>query len=164
MAERAFLVLLELAADRLHAAGDAAGAHELIGRAAGLAPDDVEVLHLCGVLHRRHGDPAKAFAQFARVLELRPDFAPTEFEVGHTCIALRQADAALRWYRKAIVSAPGFVPAYLAAARTERALGGAEAALALLDQALALEPDHAELLAERTEILDGPVTASGAAA
>jgi hypothetical protein len=127
----------------------------LLALASKLCPTDIEVLHLCGVLHRRLGDAALAFAQFARVLEQHPDFAYTEFEIGHTCLSLRQTGEALRWYRKSIESAPEFVPAYLAAARTERMLGNGLAALDLAERGLVHDPEHADLLRARAELLAG---------
>ena len=156
---RHFLGLLDLAAARIAELGDVAGAHDLVARTAEMAPDDFELQHFCGVLHRRHGDAAQAFARFARTLELSPNFAYCEFEIGHTCTMLRQPEEALRWYRRAIASAPAFVPAYLSAARVARGLGQTSEALELLDQALAIEPEREDVRGERAglvAVLDAP--------
>ena len=107
-----------------------------------------------GLLHKLRGEPKDALAQFAKVLEMNPSFAPAYANAGHVMSRAGRADEALEHVRYAIRLSPkdpnlGHWSLYAGQIELERRRDAA--ALEWIKRAVALHPrspfNHASLAA-----------------
>ena len=123
-----------------------------------------------GLLHKLRGEPKDALAQFAKVLEMNPSFAPAYANAGHVMSRAGRADEALEHVRYAIRLSPkdpnlGHWSLYAGQIELER--GRDAAALEWIKRAVALHPrspfNHASLAAALALAGDAPGAARHAA-
>jgi len=107
-----------------------------------------------GLLHKLRGEPQDALAQFAKVLEMNPSFAPAYANAGHVMSRAGRPDEALEHVRYAIRLSPkdpnlGNWSLYAGQIELER--GRVTAALEWIKRAVAVHPrspfNHATLAA-----------------
>jgi TolB-like protein/DNA-binding SARP family transcriptional activator/Tfp pilus assembly protein PilF len=123
-----------------------------------------------GLLHKLRGEPQDALAQFTKVLEMNPSFAPAYANVGHVMSRAGRPDEALEHVRYAIRLSPkdpnlGNWSLYAGQIELER--GRDAAALEWIKRAAALHPrspfNHATLAAALALTGDAPGAARHAA-
>ncbi|AWV04221.1 glycosyltransferase [Burkholderia sp. JP2-270] len=132
---------------------DFAGAGRLYEGVLTMAPDNVEALHLLGLVHLKLGDPARAEPLIARSMRVglnQPwnlaNHAAALTGVGRHRDALAVAD-------RALATDPDHAPSNAARGDALLALGQYDAALAAYDRALVCEPAHAAAWCKRGETL-----------
>ncbi|WP_338641482.1 tetratricopeptide repeat protein [Burkholderia pyrrocinia] len=132
---------------------DFAGGGRLYEGVLTMAPDNVEALHLLGLVHLKLGDPARAEPLIARSMRFglnQPwtlaNHAAALTGVGRHRDALAVAD-------RALATDPDHAPSNAARGDALLALGQYDAALAAYDRALVREPTHAAAWCKRGETL-----------
>jgi tetratricopeptide (TPR) repeat protein len=106
-------------------------------------PDDVDALHLLGVLRHQQGRHNEAVVLLRRAVELRPRFGGAHLNLGNAWKALRQFEEAQASYRAAIAVQPEFAHAHFNLANTLVTLEKHEEAIDHFEQALRLQPNNA---------------------
>jgi tetratricopeptide (TPR) repeat protein len=106
-------------------------------------PDDVDALHLLGVLRHQQGRHNEAVTLLRRAVELRPRFGGAHLNLGNAWKALRQFEEAQASYRAAIAVQPDFAHAHFNLANTLVTLEKHEEAIDHFEQALRLQPNNA---------------------
>src|SRR5689334_7764092 len=91
------------------------------------------------------GRHVKAIEQYERALSVRPEDARVLFAQGNTARSLGMAGPAEQFFRRVLVQEPGRLEAVVSLANLLRAQGQFEAAMALLNPALAREPRAPEI-------------------
>lgn len=107
------------------------------------APDEVDALHLLGVLRHQQGRDAEAVDLLRRAVSLRPRFAGAHLNLGNAWKALKQFDEAQASYRAALAVQPDFAHAHFNLANTLVTLEHHEEAIDHFEQAVRLQPTHA---------------------
>lgn len=107
------------------------------------SPDEVDALHLLGVLRHQQGRNAEAVELLRRAVALRPRFAGAHLNLGNAWKALRQFDEAQASYRAALAVQPDFAHAHFNLANTLVTLEHHEDAINHFEQAVRLQPTHA---------------------
>ncbi|HTJ92450.1 MAG TPA: tetratricopeptide repeat protein [Pararobbsia sp.] len=107
------------------------------------SPDEVDALHLLGVLRHQQGRHADAVELLRRAVALRPRFAGAHLNLGNAWKALRQFDEAQASYRAALAVQPDFAHAHFNLANTLVTLEHHEEAIEHFEQAVRLQPTHA---------------------
>ena len=135
--------------------GDPAGALPALDQALALQPDDYSLLLDRAVVSLHLNQPEAALAAAARALTVVPDSAEALLYQGDALLQLQRPAAALAVYQ-------ALRPAVLPLSQQQAALQSTAAALwqldrgaealTVLDQALALAPDHPELRLERARL------------
>ncbi|CAB3781545.1 tetratricopeptide repeat protein [Pararobbsia alpina] len=105
-------------------------------------PDDVDALHLLGVLRHQQGRNDEAVVLLRRAVELRPRFGGAHLNLGNAWKALRQFEKAQASYRAAIAVQPEFAHAHFNLANTLVTLDKHEEAIDHFEQALHLQPNN----------------------
>jgi tetratricopeptide (TPR) repeat protein len=105
-------------------------------------PDDVDALHLLGVLRHQQGRHNEAVVLLRRAVELRPRFGGAHLNLGNAWKALRQFEEAQASYRAAIAVQPEFAHAHFNLANTLVTLEKHEEAIDHFEQALRLQPNN----------------------
>ncbi len=129
-------------------------AEKLIQQAISVAPESDEALYLLAVIQRYAGRPAEALETLARLQSLRPDYGRAFQEEGHCRLALKQQDAALVAFRRAVSRNNSLLASWRALAELLQPLDEAAAA----DAALQYQRLHAlprELLSVRNMMAEG---------
>ena len=106
-------------------------------------PDEVDALHLLGVLRHQQGRHAEAVELLRRAVALRPRFAGAHLNLGNAWKALRQYDEAQASYRAALAAQPDFAHAHFNLANTLVTLEQHEEAIHHFERAVRLQPTHA---------------------
>lgn len=106
-------------------------------------PDEVDALHLLGVLRHQQGRDPEAVGLLQRAVALRPRFAGAHLNLGNAWKALKQFDEAQASYRAALAVQPDFAHAHFNLANTLVTLEHHEEAIAHFEQAVRLQPNHA---------------------
>jgi tetratricopeptide (TPR) repeat protein len=106
-------------------------------------PEDVDVLHLFGVMHHQCGYSARAAELTGRAIALRPDVAAYHANLGEIQRALGQREQAAASCRAALRLRPDYPEALNNLGLALYELGLKEEAVAQYDAALALRPDFA---------------------
>lgn len=98
-----------------------------------------------GLAHQRVKDEARAFADFARAVELDPTLTIARIRLGQLYAIRRDYELALAQYEAALALEPDNSLTLLSIGFTHRALNNAEAAISSFNQVLALQAgeDHA---------------------
>ena len=118
-------------------------------------PDNVDVLHLAGILALQTGRPEQGVELIGRALLLRDDDASAHGNLGLGLRALRRHAEALASHERAIALRPDFAQAYSNRGLVLAELQRHEEALASHDRAIALKPDFAEAHVNRGVVLAG---------
>ncbi len=105
--------------------------------------DEVDALHLLGLLRHQQGRHSEAVVLLRRAVDLRPRFAGAHLNLGNAWKALRQFEEAQASYRAAIAVQPEFAHAHFNLANTLVTLEKHEEAINHFEQAVRLQPNHA---------------------
>jgi protein O-GlcNAc transferase len=129
---------------RHHRAGNLPEAEQLYRRILEEDPQQVDALHLLGLLAHQRGRHDVAVQHISAALRLRPDFAEAHNNLGLALKAQGRLDEAVAAYRQALHLNPGFAEAHnnMGAALVQR--GKLEEAIAAYQQALCLKPEYAK--------------------
>lgn len=106
-------------------------------------PVHVDALHLLGVLRHQQGQHAEAADLVGRAVDLRPEDAALQLNLGNALKAMGQIDRAIERFRNALTLAPTFALAHYNLGNAYAALGRHEDAAHAFDRALRLQPDDA---------------------
>jgi len=106
-------------------------------------PNQVDAMHLLGVIARRAGKPDEALACYRRALELKPDLAEAHYNLGVTLQDQANLAEAVACYRRALELKPGFAEAHNNLGNALRDQGNLQEAVACFRRTLELEPDFA---------------------
>ncbi|WP_296652505.1 tetratricopeptide repeat protein [Paraburkholderia sp.] len=115
------------------------------GYRATLAADPVHVdaLHLLGVLRHQRGQHAEAADLVRRAVDLRPDDAALQLNLGNALKALGEIEGAIERFRNALTLAPTFPLAHYNLGNAYAALGRHEDAMFSFGHAVRLQPGDA---------------------
>lgn len=108
---------------------------------------DATVYFFEGEAHRFQKDPTQAIASYKEALGFNNSLAPAHLGKALAELTLNSLTAAQRSLEAALTADPGHVPAWLTRAQYYEARGNLEQALTDYEQARALAPDSAEVLA-----------------
>ena len=115
-------------------------ARELLKR----RPDNIEVLHLLGLICSKRGDYDHALKYIRKVIKLDPTNADVYYDLGNVLHDKGQTAKALTNYRKAVKLNPRFVEAYNNIGIAYQDNGQLEKAIQSYKKALDIEPAYAE--------------------
>lgn len=104
-------------------------------------PNQVDALHLLGVIAGQTGRPARAVDYLQTTLRRKPDFAVAHNSLGNVFALQRRLPEAVASFRQAVRCQPGFAAAHSNLGNALRELGQVEAGIASLQEALRLCPD-----------------------
>jgi tetratricopeptide (TPR) repeat protein len=107
-------------------------------------PNQVDALHLLGVIAGRTGRHDLAVDYLKATLNLKPDFAAAHNSLGMAFILQRKLPEAVASFRSAVRCQPDFVAALSNLGNALRELGHLEEAIAVLQESLRLCPDSVE--------------------
>jgi predicted O-linked N-acetylglucosamine transferase (SPINDLY family) len=124
--------------------GDLDGAAELYRAVLRQKPDDVDALHLLGLIYRDFGQIEPALAALTRAVELDGDFVEARNSLATALKRAGQREAALRQLRRAIDKRPDYAEAHNNLGNLLLDLGLRGEAISALDRAVRLQPDYAE--------------------
>ncbi len=106
-------------------------------------PGHVDALHLLGVLRHQQGQHAEAVDLVRRAVDLRPEDAALQLNLGNALKALGQIDAAIDQFRNALTLAPSFPMAHYNLGNAYASLGRHEDAADAFARSVRLQPDDA---------------------
>lgn len=106
-------------------------------------PVHVDALHLLGVLRHQQGQHAEAADLVRRAVNLRPDDAALQLNLGNALKALGELEAAIERFRNALTLAPAFPLAHYNLGNAYAALGRHEDAMFSFGHAVRLQPGDA---------------------
>ena len=106
-------------------------------------PSHVDALHLLGVLRHQQGQHAEAAALVRRAVNLRPEDAALQLNLGNALKALGQIDDAIEQFRNALTLAPSFPMAHYNLGNAYASVGRHEDAADSFAKSLRLQPDDA---------------------
>ncbi|RKP59237.1 tetratricopeptide repeat protein [Pararobbsia silviterrae] len=107
------------------------------------SPDEVDALHLLGLLRHQQGRHTEAVDLLKRAVALRPRFAGAHLNLGNAWKALKRFDEAQASYRAALAAQPDMAHAHFNLANTLVTLEQHEEAIDHFEQAVRLQPNHA---------------------
>ncbi|WP_322053567.1 tetratricopeptide repeat protein [Paraburkholderia bannensis] len=115
------------------------------GYRATLAADPVHVdaLHMLGVLRHQKGQHAEAADLVRRAVDLRPDDAALQLNLGNALKAMGELDNAIERFRNALTLAPTFALAHYNLGNAYAAIGRHEDAMYAFEHAVRLQPGDA---------------------
>ena len=134
---------LSLAVQRQQA-GDWEGAASLCATLLETAPDDVDALHLLGILQSRLGKPAEAVRLIENALKQAPDHVAALSNLALILAQLGRREEALAYYAKALALQPDSAEVLNNRGHARLGAGAPGEALADFDRAVALKPAYAE--------------------
>ncbi|SDQ76662.1 Tfp pilus assembly protein PilF [Paraburkholderia fungorum] len=106
-------------------------------------PSHVDALHLLGVLRHQQGQHAEAAALVRRAVNLRPEDAALQLNLGNALKALGQIDDAIEQFRNALTLAPSFPMAHYNLGNAYASVGRHEDAADSFEKSLRLQPNDA---------------------
>ncbi|MGO9809862.1 MAG: tetratricopeptide repeat protein [Isosphaeraceae bacterium] len=127
-----------------HQSGRLQAAEQIYRQILQAEPNDVDALHLLGVIAHQVGKLDEAVACYRRALVLKPDYVDALGNLGLALNDQRKLDEAVACYRRALVLRPGHVDAHNNLGNTLNALGKLDEAITCYRRALELKPDYAE--------------------
>jgi len=104
-------------------------------------PDNINALHLLGVLENQTGNPTAAIQLIGRAVELLPAFGEAHNSLGNVYKDQENWAAATECYDRAIAADPDLAGAHLNRGLVARQAGDTQTALAHYDNALAIDPN-----------------------
>lgn len=107
-------------------------------------PNDVDALHLLGLVRRQQGDPLAAIALIEKAIAVKPGFSDAHRNRGDILRDLGRLSEAEASFREALRLQPAYVAAHNNLAVTLRDLGRPAEAEAACREALRLRPDYPE--------------------
>lgn len=106
-------------------------------------PVHVDALHLLGVLRHQQGQHAEAAELVRRAVNLRPEDAALQLNLGNALKALGQIDDAIEQFRNALTLAPTFPMAHYNLGNAYASVGRHEDAADAFEKSLRLQPNDA---------------------
>jgi tetratricopeptide (TPR) repeat protein len=134
---------LDLAVQQ-HQAGQLEQAEQIYRAILEVQPQQVDALHLLGVLAHQVGKHEQARTYIAEALRLRPDFVEAYINLGHVLREQGQRKEALACLQQALRLQPNYAEAHNNLGNVLQDQGQLEHALASYQQAVRLEPGYAE--------------------
>jgi Flp pilus assembly protein TadD/peroxiredoxin len=122
--------------------GQNGAAEKLLDQALELEPNDPEANYSIGMLHARQGDLDQASRYLERAVSLRPDYPEALNNLGVVLVQAHHYSDAENEFKTCINIAPKFDEAYLNLARLYVVMKKRQEAKAVLQELLALQPDH----------------------
>lgn len=126
-----------------HTAGRLAQAERLYRQVLDVEPDNIDALHLLGVMAYQAGDREAAITLYQRALAISPDAAAVASNLGNALRALGDLDGAVAAQRRAVGADPTFAEAWsnlgIALHEQHKLEEGATA----YERAIALDPGYA---------------------
>lgn len=107
-------------------------------------PDNIDALHLLGLIAHQAGQHQMALDLIGRAIQVSPATALFHCNIGPVYLTMNRPQDALASYRKAIELQPDYVEAYNNLGQLYEAIGQDKAAEQSYRQALLLRPDYAE--------------------
>ena len=104
-------------------------------------PVHVDALHLLGVLRHQQGQHAEAAELVRRAVNLRPEDAALQLNLGNALKALGQIDDAIEQFRNALTLAPSFPMAHYNLGNAYASVGRHEDAADAFEKSLRLQPN-----------------------
>lgn len=132
-------------AARLHQSGELAAADRLYGQVLASEPDNIDALHLSGLVAVARGQTEAGLARVCRALELAPDMTDAWRNLGLALRASGQPEGAVTALRAAVERAPADPDLRRLLAEALREAGQTEEALAELQAAVGQAPGDADL-------------------
>lgn len=127
-----------------HQSGDHGQAEYFYRQALDLDPQQVDALHMLGLLAYQAGRNEAARELITQALQVKPDFAEAHNNLGTVLQELGQQEAAILHWRQAIRLKPSLAEAFSNLGLALMEQGRLEEASAYLGQAVLLKPDYAE--------------------
>lgn len=106
-------------------------------------PVHVDALHMLGVLRHQRGQHAEAADLVRRAVDLRPDDAALQLNLGNALKALGHLEGAIERFRNALTLAPTFPLAHYNLGNAYAAIGRHEDAMYAFGHAVRLQPGDA---------------------
>ncbi|CAH2787477.1 MAG: TPR repeat [uncultured Paraburkholderia sp.] len=106
-------------------------------------PVHVDALHLLGVLRHQQGQHAEAADLVRRAVNLRPEDAALQLNLGNALKALGRIDDAIEQFRNALTLAPSFPMAHYNLGNAYASIGRHEDAADAFERSLRLQPNDA---------------------
>ncbi|MDR3100850.1 MAG: tetratricopeptide repeat protein [Paraburkholderia sp.] len=106
-------------------------------------PVHVDALHMLGVLRHQQGQHAEAADLVRRAVDLRPDDAALQLNLGNALKALGELEGAIERFRNALTLAPAFALAHYNLGNAYAAVGRHEDAMYAFGHAVRLQPGDA---------------------
>jgi predicted TPR repeat methyltransferase len=133
----------------LHRQGDLAAAELLYSKFLKTWPDQLDALHLLGILRHQQGRHAEALSPLGAALRINPAFLPALLGKAVVLQALGRPAEAVASYDQALAINPDCAEALNNRGNSLRDLNRTAEALASFDRALAIKPDCAEAFYNR---------------
>lgn len=137
----------------LHQHGFLAQAEQLYNSILAAQPQQVDALHLLGVLSVQTQRPDQGVALIRRAVEINKFLPALHSNLGNALMAVGQLEEAATSYARAIHLKPDFAEAHCNRGNALRDLGRHEAALASYDKAISLNPRLADAHGNRGNAL-----------
>ena len=127
-----------------HQGGRLQTAEQIYRQILAVEPNQVDAIHLLGVIAHQAGKHEVAVEYIGRAIGLKADAAPFHNNLGEAYRALRRTSAAVACYRRALELNPDFAEAHNNLGIALNGQGNLEAAVACCRRALELNPLYAE--------------------
>jgi predicted O-linked N-acetylglucosamine transferase (SPINDLY family) len=142
MAESNTPDIFELALQH-HQAGRLVDAEQLYREILSLRPDDLDAMHLLGVIAYQTGRNDESVKLIGRVIELDPEFAEAHYNLANALTAKGELDAAIAAYHKSIALEPNYAEAHSNLGNALKAKKQFDEAIVAYRRAISLDPKHA---------------------
>ena len=129
---------------RLHRAGNFEEANAIYSRILSRNPDDVNALHLSGVIAHQNGQSQKAVELIERAVRLVSSVPMFYYNLGAAYNALGEYEKAVDRYQKALSLDPKYAEVYTNLGNTRKNQGKTDDAIACHRKAIELKPDFAD--------------------
>jgi predicted O-linked N-acetylglucosamine transferase (SPINDLY family) len=133
--------------------GDLEAARRMAAGVLADRPDDVNALHLTGLIAARGGRLEEAERAIARAVAVNPAFAAAHISLGHVLAQRGRPEAAGESYGRALLLRPNHAGAHFWRGSLRRGLNRLAEALEDFERAVALDPGHAEAWNNRGVVL-----------
>jgi predicted O-linked N-acetylglucosamine transferase (SPINDLY family) len=133
--------------------GDLRAAFDLVQAVLAREPDNIDGLHLLGLVEARRGRLAEAECAIARAVAINSGFAVAHLSRGRVLAGLGRPQEAVASYDRVLALRPDHADAAFERANLLRGLNRLAEALAGFDRTVALKPGHAEAWNNRGVVL-----------
>ncbi len=128
----------------LQESGDLSGAAEIYQQIHTADQNQVDALHLLGVISHRLGEHALAADLIAAAITVKPDFAEAHSNLGVVFFDQGHMDEAANCYRQAMTLNPDYADPHNNMGALNQRLGNLEGAIGDYRKAIAINPDYAD--------------------
>lgn len=116
-------------------------------------PDNVDALHLLGVLASHGGRHDEAVARIGRAIEISPNIPALYLNLGNVYQMKGDLELAIASFQRALALKPDFAEAHLNLGNAFQAQKAYDSALSHYEKALAIKPDHPDILMNMGNVL-----------